>query len=36
MFDYGGFHKKKVKLNVTREMVEKHTEQVFEETEKAA
>lgn len=36
MFDYGGFHKKKVKLNVTREMVEKHTEQVFEEAEKAA
>ena len=36
MFDYGGFHKKKVKLNVTREMVEKHTEQVFKEAEKAA
>lgn len=36
MFDYGGFHKKKVKLNVTREMVEKHTEQVFKEIEEAA
>lgn len=31
MFDYGGYHKKKAKLNVTKDMVEKHIETVFEE-----
>lgn len=31
MFDYGGYHKKKTKLKVTKDMVEKHVETVFEE-----
>lgn len=31
MFDYGGYHKKKTKLRVTKDMVEKHIETVFEE-----
>lgn len=31
MFDYGGYHKKKTKLKVTKDMVEKHIETVFEE-----
>ena len=31
MFDYGGYHKKKTKIKVTKDMVEKHIETVFEE-----
>lgn len=31
MFDYGGYHKKKTKLKVTKDMVENHIESVFEE-----
>lgn len=31
MFDYGGYHKKKTKLKLTKDMVEKHIETVFEE-----
>lgn len=31
MFDYGGYHKKKTKIKVTKDMVEKHIESVFEE-----
>lgn len=31
MFDYGGYHKKKTKLKLTKDMVEKHIESVFEE-----
>lgn len=31
MFDYGGYHKKKTKLKVTKDMVENHIETVFEE-----
>lgn len=31
MFDYGGYHKEKTKLKVTKDMVEKHIETVFEE-----
>lgn len=31
MFEYGGYHKKKTKLKVTKDMVEKHVETVFEE-----
>ena len=31
MFDYGGYHKKKTKLKVTKDMVEKHIDTVFEE-----
>lgn len=31
MFDYGGYHKKKAKLKVTKDMVENHIETAFEE-----
>ena len=31
MFDYGGYHKKKTKLKVTKDMVENHIETAFEE-----
>ena len=31
MFDYGGYHKKKTKIKVTKDMVENHIESVFEE-----
>lgn len=31
MFDYGGYHKKKTKLKLTKDMVEKHIDTVFEE-----
>lgn len=31
MFDYGGYHKKKTKLKLTKDMVENHIESVFEE-----
>lgn len=31
MFDYGGYHKKKIKLKVTKDMVENHIETTFEE-----
>ena len=31
MFEYGGFHKEKITLNITKDMVEKHIEQTFEE-----
>lgn len=31
MFDYGGYHKKKTKLKVTKDMVENHIETTFEE-----
>lgn len=31
MFDYGGYHKKKTKIKVTKDMVEKHIDIVFEE-----
>ena len=31
MFEYGGFHKKKITLNITKDMVEKHIEQTFKE-----
>lgn len=31
MFDYGGYHKKKTKLKVTKDMVENHIDTVFEE-----
>ena len=31
MFDYGGYHKKKTKLRVTKDMVENHIETAFEE-----
>ena len=31
MFEYGGFHKEKITLNITKDMVEKHIEQTFKE-----
>lgn len=31
MFEYGGFHKEKITLNITKDMVEKHIEQAFKE-----
>ena len=31
MFEYGGFHKEKITLNITKDMVEKHMEQTFKE-----
>ena len=31
MFDYGGYHKKKTKIKVTKDMVENHIETAFEE-----
>jgi hypothetical protein len=27
MFEYGGFHKEKITLNITKDMVEKYIEQ---------
>lgn len=36
MFEYGGFHKKKTTLTVTKEMVQKHIEQPFDEKKEAA
>ena len=31
MFEYGGFHKEKITLNITKDMVEKHIYQTFKE-----
>ena len=31
MFEYGGFHKEKITLNITKDMVEKYMEQTFKE-----
>ena len=31
MFEYGGFHKEKITLHITKNMVEEHIEQTFEE-----
>ena len=36
MFEYGGLHKKKTTLTVTKEMVQKHIEQPFDEKKEAA